>query len=431
MNKKDFLHFLSTAAGLTWQFNRDEKKIKFLNKSHIPGLGDDAAKLLQNLVWAKEYVIEEDFFRFKMFIEDIRAGKKASVILRLRDQQDKNTHHWLRIEGAPGINDSNFYYGFIRHISYDVDFINRLLEKDLERQTMIQSQDHPVLLIDMETKTVISRNTFAYDLFGYNYHEFNAVTLKDLYPLDQTSKVSQIYETCLLEGGWEGNLTLLKKNQVPFHAGIKIKRLSVRDRNLLKFSIHALRGFAAVPQGKSSKADIPDSPALSNQEQFKQTLLAAMEDKYRITEILETFLSHQYIEGLFDAVMYADVHVKKGKVDVYTGGDVFESIKPGSSFDYEGTISQVIGESELSYLIREEIMESTIPIDWALFIPHGIRSYFAKSFFHGGKLRSLLMLCSTRENRFSDDDLDIYELYYPAFLKGLRNWRKGKKLGKS
>jgi hypothetical protein len=53
------------------------------------------------------------------------------------------------------------------------------------------------------------------------------------------------------------------------------------------------------------------------------------------------------------------------------------------TYDYEGTISLLIGEKHRDYVILEDTLESTRPIDWALFIPHGIRSYFVKLFFHG------------------------------------------------
>jgi hypothetical protein len=152
-----------------------------------------------------------------------------------------------------------------------------------------------------------------------------------------------------------------------------------------------------------------------------------MAEKNQIPDVLDVLLTHQDGEPLFDAVMYADVHLKKGKVDVYARGDAFKTLKPGTAYDYEGTISQLVWEKQLPYVILEDTLASTKTIDWALFIPHGIRSYFAKPFFHGGKLQSLLILCSTRANHFSEARLDLYEVFYPAFLKGLRNWRKSKK----
>lgn len=420
----EFTRFIGAAAGLFWRMRINEKKIEFLNHTAINGLAgnNDVEKLLHNLVWAQEVVAEEDFFRFKLFILAMREGKEASVIFRVRDKQEKQSHCcWLRIVGAPGGVDPSVYYGHIRDITQDVDFVSHLLEKDLERQTMIESENLPVMLVDMETGAVISRNTFAYELFGYTYREFISIKFQALYPEEQKSYIDRLFETCLQEGHWEGNLPLVKKGNIPIQAFVKIRRLSPRGRNLLKISIHQHNG--------AEKKVSASLPLPSDREQFKQSLLAAMGEKYDMAEILDTLLGHQLGGPLFEAVMYADVYVKKHKVIVYArgkGGEVFATLKPGTAFDFEGTVSQAIWENRLDFLILADTLESTKPIDWALFIPHGVRSYFVKPFFHGDRLRTLLLLCSTQPNRFSEEDMEIYELYYPAFLKGLKNWRKKK-----
>lgn len=102
-------------------------------------------------------------------------------------------------------------------------------------------------------------------------------------------------------------------------------------------------------------------------------------------------------------------------MNVFSGGDAFKSLEPGTSFAYEGII-RLIGEKQKELLIVKDTMESVNPIDWALFIPYGIRSYVARAFFHGTRLKALLFFCSTEVNHFSEKERDIYELYYPAFL---------------
>lgn len=422
----DFTRFIGHATGLFWQMKTGEKKIEFLNRTVISGLAGKSVleRLLQNLVWAQEIVVPEDFFRFKLFIISMREGKEASVIFRVRDIDGKQPGCcWLRIAGAPGTVDPSYYYGYIRDITQDADFISNLLEKDLERQTMIESENLPVMLVDMETGAVISRNASAYELFGYTYQEFISINFKALYPGEQNSQIAKIFKTCAQESHWEGNMLLLKKGNIPIHTFIKMKRLSLKGRNLLKVSIQ---------QHSSVEKKIPAaSLALADREQFKQSLLADMNEKCHMEEILDTLLKHQYGGSLFDAIMYADVYVKKRRVTVYArgkGGEVFATLKPGTSFDYEGTVSQAIWENRLDFFILGDTLESTKPIDWALFIPHGVRSYFVKPFLHGDQLRTLLTFCSIQPNRFSEKDMEIYELYYSAFMKGLKNWRKKNKL---
>jgi hypothetical protein len=392
--------------------------VEFLNHVAIGGLegAKEVERLLMNLVYAQDWIVEEDFFRFKLFIQSMRESRDATVIFRLRDKQDNR--FWLRMTGAQGITDPLFYNGIIHDITEIVSYSNHLLEKDLERQTMIEHDELPVLLVDMEKKSIISRNTFAYRLFGYTYHEFNEMEFRDIYPTNQSARVSKAYETCLLEGNWEGRLTFLKKEEIPFDAKVKIKRLSLRDRNLLRISI-----YEVVETESPESKMIPGS--LPGKEQFKQNLVAAMEGKYKMEDVLDTLLAHQYGKPLFEAVLYADIYEDKKKVYVYARGGSFATIEKGAVYDYRGTVSQAIRENRLPFMILEDTLLSTRPIDWALFIPHGVRSYFAKPFYHGAKLRTLLMFCSTEVNRYSEKEMELYELYYPAFLRGLKNWRRG------
>jgi hypothetical protein len=425
LRPEDFPRFISNAIGLFWRMKISERKIEFLNPGAISSLPEkiNIGRLLQDLVWAQDIVLKEDFFRFKLFIIAMREGKEASVIFRIAGEQNKQPpgHDWLRIAGAPGIDDPTVYYGYIRDATKDVNFIHNLFEKDLERQTMIESENLPVMLVDMDTGAVISRNILAYELFGYTYEEFLSINFQALYPGEQKSYVAKIFKTCISEGYWEGSLPLVKKGDIPIQAFIKLKRLSLRSRNILKISIDQHSGDA-----RKKMTVIQQAP---DREQFKQSLVTAMSEKHNMADILDTLLGFQYGGSFFDAVMYADVYVKKRKVVVYArgkDGEVFANLKPGTTFNFEGTISQAIWENKLDFLILGDTLESTKPIDWALFIPHGVRSYFVKPFFHGDQLRTLLLFCSTQPNRFSEKDMEIYELYYPAFLKGLKNWRKTK-----
>jgi PAS domain-containing protein len=415
----DFLHFVYSASDLLWWKRTETKEIILLTGSNesdesndrIDTHGIDVKHLLRDLVWAQQRVEEEDFFRFKLFIKSMRNGIKADIVFRLKDKEGRRL--WWRITGAPGINDSSYYYGYIHDITGDVAFINQLLEKDLVRQTMIETDENPVLLIDMETKAIISSNSHANQLFAYTHQDFSRIKFPDIYPIDRESQAAKVYEICLLEGWWEGKFTLKKKGDIPIEARIKVKRLTLRNRNLLRVSIE-----------KNSEKDAALLPA---REEFEQTLMAAMADKDQISSILDTLLEHQFDGTLVDAVMYVDVYIKKNSVEIYGSGDAFKTLESGTNYDYEGTISQLIRDRQQDYFLLDDTLQSTRPIDWALFIPYGIRSYFVKPFFHGGKLRTLLFFCALEPHRFSETDLNLFEVYYPAFLKGLRNWRKNKR----
>jgi len=182
-NFDDFVPFLEQSCGLFWRMKADRKEIEFLNKTEISGITNfgQLPRLLQNLVWAQEVVVEDDFFRFKLFVLAARECKEASVLFRVKDRE--GNRYWLRGAGAPAISDPSTYYGVIRDVTGQVGIINRLLDKDLVRQTMIEYEDHPVMLVDMENKSIISRNTYAYRLFEYTFEEFNNLKFHNLFPI--------------------------------------------------------------------------------------------------------------------------------------------------------------------------------------------------------------------------------------------------------
>jgi hypothetical protein len=413
----DFNRFITGASGILWRMHREERSLELLNEQTVDALESSGkvGDLILDLVEAQKIVIDDDFFRYKMFIKNIREGLPANGIFRVRDR--KGQYYWLKMGGCPGQKEPHYYYGFINDITEDVTFINNLLEKDLARQTIIQHDDRPVMLIDMKTRAVISRNTLAYNLFGYTFDDFNKITFRDLYPVEEASDVSAAYENCILDGLWDGQLRLIKKNREIITARVKFKRLTIQDKNLLRMSVvEILNG--------GSTATFTAIPVHEDAEQFSKRLMEAIAQKKMMADVLDTLLENPYGDFSFEAIMYADVQIKKHRVDVYARGDAFESIAFGASYEYEGTISQMLKENQLEYLIVEDTLESTKPIDWALFIPQGIRSYYAQPLYHGKNLRTVLLFCSTEKNRFCEKDRKIYQLYYPAFSKGLKNWRK-------
>ena len=132
----------------------------------------------------------------------------------------------------------------------------------------------------------------------------------------------------------------------------------------------------------------------------------------------------------FESIIYSDVYARKNRVVVYTAGETLENLKQGEVFPYEGTIAENIERYKLDHLIMEDTFSSIKAIDWALFIPRGIRSYFAKPFYQRKVLRTVLVLCSTKPDAFSEKYLPYYALLYKPFSIGLASWRKARKTSK-
>jgi len=174
-------------------------------------------------------------------------------------------------------------------------------------------------------------------------------------------------------------------------------------------------GSAMPPQLSQTERSLPFLPT--------EKLLTAMAEADRIETVLQALFEHQGASRI-DAVMFSDIHARKNRVYVYSHGQPFVNLPQGKVFPYEGTIAENIVNFGLDHLIVDDTLDSIKPIDWALFIPAGIRSYLAKPFYRGQSLRSVLIFCSMIPQRFSETGIQEFEFMYGPFLSGLKQWRK-------
>lgn len=139
-----------------------------------------------------------------------------------------------------------------------------------------------------------------------------------------------------------------------------------------------------------------------------------------LTAMYEQLHKQEHIDGL----LFSDVQTRKNKVSVYYSGKVFEGAVQGEIYPYKGTIAQDIERYNLNYLIVDDTLDSIKPIDWALFVPRGIRSYYAKPYYVRGVLRSVVIVCSKKTARFKDKLIDSYDDILEPFMKVARPWRR-------
>ena len=125
-----------------------------------------------------------------------------------------------------------------------------------------------------------------------------------------------------------------------------------------------------------------------------------------------------------DAILFSDIYAKKGRVQVYHAGEPFSAMRQGETFSYQGTIAENIERYKLDHLTVDDTLESIKAIDWVLFIPKGIRSYFAKAFYSRGAMRTILILCSTSPSAFRPELVQHYASLFPPFQVGVKEWRK-------
>ena len=70
-------------------------------------------------------------------------------------------------------------------------------------------------------------------------------------------------------------------------------------------------------------------------------------------------------------------------------------------------------------------LDSIKSIDWVLFAPHGIRSYFAKPFYTEQGLHAILILASVRPGSFGADAETRFASLMGPFERLIGAWRKG------
>jgi hypothetical protein len=242
--------------------------------------------------------------------------------------------------------------------------------------------------------------------------------------------ISRIYEALIFEKKWEGRLIFQRKRGSAFSGDVVMRHLFCKGMRLFRVSIHNIAMNDGRPEVPLTDAMPPSLPGEQQYKQFSDALVKQIGATSDMALILQTILDHQGPGCHFDAILYSDIYIKKKKVVVYTAGEAFAAMAQGQDFSYEGTIAENIDRFKLDYLIVDDTFASIKAIDWALFIPNGIRSYFAMPFYERNVMRTVLIFCSRKRNVFRPQDANAYAVHYKAFLHGLSNWRKALRSGK-
>lgn len=425
ITKDELFNFLEDFPALLWRIDIIKNKIEYLNSYKIKGLGAKSGLILQNIDFRNRIILKEDLHLLERFMESVRNGETAATIFRIKNKDDHIT--WIKVTGTIDRKNPRFYLGYMLDVSDTVGIVQDTLEKDADIEAMIELVNNPVVLIDPYDKTIIAHNMAARDLFGYQADKFSKLKFSDLYHHSIEIHINRIYEETVFERKWEGKLTFQRKNNSPFIGNVVIRSLFFRGVRVFRVSMdnvsvddEVVRRFVLTPGNEASSSDPADKDYINK-------LMKMLRNKSDISAILQIMLDNQHGHMNFDSIIYSDIYIRKNKVVVYSAGKALSPMKQGEVFSYEGTIAENLNRYKLDYLIMEDTFSSIKAIDWALFIPHGLRSYFAKPFFERKVMRTVLILCSTQHNMFSDKYISDYALLYKPFLKGLTIWRKAKK----
>ena len=416
---QDIYSYINAIPALFWSIDIIKNKIEYINKYALPGLGENSHFIIQNPEFADQMIVEEDKYIFESFMKDVRNKKPGLAVFRIKLYD--GTIRWFKISGSPDIYRSNYYVGYVMDISETAIFIRTIDNTDASMVKKINIFNNPVFLIAFDDKHIHACNSTACKVFGLKPENLMSMVFEDIVLSDISQYLNSIYEEIIFSGHWSGELTFVTSSGDEFLSEASIRPLHVRGGNLLWVSVYNIPGVA---KKTSVRKPIIHSKEIDIKGLLRKTIAAAK--KGSITGILDLILANQPIPGLANAVLYSDIHVDDGIVHVWGAGEAFKPLAPAFSHPYEGTIAENIVNYNLNHIIVENTFESIKPVDWAIFIPHGIKSYFAKPFFTKEKITTVLIFCSTERSVFNEENVKFYDSLYPVFENSLEVFKKRK-----
>lgn len=419
----EFSNFIDYFPALLWRIDIVKNKIEYLNNHHITGLGEKSGLILQNMNYSRKMVLEADFHLLEQFMHAVRDGRTAATIFRIRLETGDIV--WIKVTGTVYRTNPRYYLGYMLDVSDTVGIVQEITEQDAEAMVMIETLDYPVILLNAENSAIMAHNAAAREVFGYRPGEFSRLTTYRLFHAGARYQLNRIYEAVVFEKKWEGQLIFQTRRQAAFSGDTTIRYLTVHGNRIFRLAIHGItREMSDTDQAGTHASE---EPTAARDAQYRRRVTTQLEKETDMTRILSILLQNPPDGVHFDAIIYSDVYIKRNRVVVYTAGKPLEAMQQGEVFPYAGTIAENIDRYGLKHLIMEDTFSSIKAIDWALFIPHGIRSYFAKPFYERKTMRSVLIICSTQRNRFAETATHRYALLNTPFLKGLKNWRRANK----
>jgi len=410
---------LNVIPALFWRIELANNRIEYLNSYQMPGLGDDTNLFLQNVKFSRDVIVEEDYYLFESFINSVKERKQTLTIVRIKHQGPMI--HWIKLVGSPDPYRSNFYMGYMLDVSATVDIIRHIDKRGEGVADRIQLFDNPVVVCDFAKRSVRAANDAACEFFDRTREGMQTLQLENLFSKDFLRYQHSIYEDIIFQERWSGEMIIQVKGEVEYSADVGIRPLMFEGENLLWVSFYDISEQKGEGYVKEEFLSDDESYRIKSPEISAE--LEAIGAKGNLPDILSMLITYQPVPGLAESILYSDIHQEKNLVNVYGFGPSFENLSSGEPFPYEGTIAENIIKYNLDQIIVEDTAKSIKPIDWALFLPRGVRSYYAYPFYDEDELRTVLIFCSEKPNVFSSENVTSYHSLFPYFLKGLESWK--------
>jgi len=403
---EDLKSFVDDFPALLWRIEIARSRIEFLNDCPLHPLGDSARLFLKNRAFRKQMLLPEDAHLLDKFLDAVSQGKTMATVFRVHTPADSIM--WLKLTGAVNTSDPRYYYGYLLDVGDTVDVIRDIQRSEEASRARIDNVPTPILLINHQSLRLRQANAAACNLFGLPSAATGRLPhFSEISPHPVESLGSILND--LPAQPWDGKLEFNTTQGEPFKAEVKLRWVPWKQTALIRISV------------------TPISNNKKDEEKLTQNVRAAFCDAPNLAAMLGQALVHPDISKRCNALMLSDVHAEKNTVQVYGAGTPLADMPPGEWFSYRGTIAEDIARFNLDHLVVDDTMDSIKPIDWALFIPRGIRSYYAKPFYEGNTLRTVLILCSTEPDRFVDIESNSFDTVLVSLNEAIAALRDSQK----
>lgn len=388
----DFSLWASGFPGLLWEIEHRRSRIRLLNDWTLPSLGENTSRLLKDVQFRRRVVMKSDHTLLVEFWEMVTSRQPAMVTFRLNASSQQS----YLLQGWPDPHNAEKYFGMLKDSVLPATFVANGAAGTC--QLALGRAQYPVLVLSLDDRKIVTCNEAAQVLFDGAARGGGEFMLEDIAPGEMGETLLRVSRKALDEEIWAGTLMLRSGTGSILGSKVRISPCST-GTDIVRIAL----------------LNIPETPASCALSPFVEPGQMPLS----LREGLEKLLARcPEVEGL----MFSDIQSVRGMVEVYGVGRLFSSLAWGASHAYEGTIAQDIERFSLDALIVEDTLDSIKSIDWAMFIPCGVRSYFAKPFYSSEGLHAVLIFAFSTPSPGGVSDASFRSLYKP-FVRLVAHWR--------
>lgn len=399
--------YLEHIPAIIWRIDIVRNEISFLNSYTIPSHEEKVRSILQDPQLAKTMILPEDREQFNNCFKQIRNRIKTTCVFRLR--LGKGITRWFKLAAMPDPNHHSSSFGMLMDISSQVSTI--LATDGMPTlSTKIDLIKDPVLIVKFSDRTIRAANKAAKQFLQYDDDKLLSLTFQEILQHNTSTTLHHMYEGLIFSDSWSGKLNVTDNQERSHQCSTHIQAIAHAEENLLWVTMthsndcHTCKG----------------TPVHGNEAVPPKAVTKSMQKCNSIKELLETMLKALPSDSPTDAIMLSRIFIDKNTVVVIGAGEPLETVSENHIHPYEGSIAENIVRFDLQNHVVMETSKSIKPIDWAIFIPRGIRSYYAQPFYEKDVLTSVLIFCSTKGQSYDPDaNAPLFELH-EEFLKNLK-----------